>query len=187
MAGRLDEPFSGKRSCYSCGNIYTDVVRFCPRDSTDLEYLPPSVDALSRDFKRPAKWTAISVISALLLILGGFTVDLLTSTPSADAPTRGELTVRTTPAGARVYLDGSQVGISPVRLSNVPTGVHEVRAVFPGYSEGQAHVEILPSATQKLVWDLSPLPSRNKVKDKKKFIAQLPPKQLPSAFAEDLI
>ena len=29
-----------------------------------------------------------------------------------------------------------------MRLSDVPTGLHEVRVVFPGYSDGRANVEI---------------------------------------------
>lgn len=181
MADRLDEPIGGKRICYSCGNSYPDVVRFCPKDSTDLEYFPQSVDAISNSFRHHTRWKAVVAISALLLIVAGFTVDRLTSASSANTVTRGELMVRTTPEGARVYLDGAQVGLSPVRL-NIRAGVHEVRAVFPGYSEGQAKVEIIPSATQRLVWDLSPLPSRNKLKDRKKFMASLSPAK-PSAVS----
>jgi hypothetical protein len=113
-----------------------------------------------------------------ILVLAGFmTVDRLHSLPANSAPEMGELTVNTTPAGARVYLDGSQVGVSPVRLSDVPTGFHVVRAVFPGYSDGEAQVEILPSETQKLVWDLSPLPSI-KASDRSKYLAELSSKGL---------
>lgn len=168
---RLDKPI-GQRTCYSCGSSYPEMIRFCPKDSTDLEYAPQNLDSLSRHFKGPVlKWTVIAGIG-LLLVWVGFLLSGVYESQPETAATRGELTVRTTPTGASVYLDGTQVGISPVRLSNIPTGVHGVKVVFPGYSEGQANVEILPSATQKLVWDLSPLPAHKRLIDKKKYIAE---------------
>lgn len=173
MAGRLDAPVGnlGKRLCYNCGNRYPSVFRFCPLDSVDLDY-PPPVENLALSFRHPkAKLWAAFLIPLFTLALVAW---VFVGSPINSAVTRayGELTVRTTPAGARVYLDGSQVGVSPVSLSDIPTGVHEVRAVCPGYSDGKAHVEILPSATQKLVWDLSPLPIR-KAKDRNRFLANL--------------
>ena len=180
MPGKFDSPAEsrGKRICYSCGNSYPDIFRFCPRDSTDLAYLPPPIENLARDFSRSHKWVAFSFISALGLILAAWLIiDQLSIMPAGSAPGYGELTVRTTPPGARVYLDGSQVGVSPVRLSDVPTGFHRVRAVCPGYSDGNANVEILPSATQKLVWDLSPLPSR-KANSRNKYLTELFTRQI---------
>ncbi len=175
MSGGLDEEFGAKRICYSCGNSYPDVVRFCPKDSADLDYLPRPLEDLARDFKRPKRWLAVAIISALVLVLAGLMiVDQMGAAGSSSE--LGVLTVRTTPAGAKVYLDGSQVGVTPVRLSDVPTGFHEVRAVFPGYSDGTAQVQILPSATQKLVWDLSPLPSV-KGRDRSKYLVRLSPRE----------
>jgi hypothetical protein len=173
MAGRLDAPVGnlGKRLCYNCGNRYPSVFRFCPLDSVDLDY-PQPVDSLARNFRRPnARLGAAFLIPLFTLALAAW-IFMVSPINSAVTPAYGELTVRTTPTGARVYLDGSQVGVSPVRLSDIPTGVHEVRAVCPGYSDGKAHVEILPSATQKLVWDLSPLPTR-KAQDRNRFLANL--------------
>ena len=123
MVGRLDAPEGnrGRRICYSCGNSYPTVFRFCPIDSTDLEYLPQPIENLARDFKRPkAKlWVAVSIGTAIVLALAAW---MLTARPgmvlAGGGSAYGELTVRTTPAGAAVYLDGSQVGVSPVRLSD---------------------------------------------------------------------
>lgn len=179
MLGKFDETESrGKRICYSCGNSYPDVFRFCPRDSTDLAYFSPPIDNLARDFSRPKRWIAFSLISTFVLVLSGWLIiGRLSVMPAVGAPGYGELTVRTTPPGARVYLDGSQVGVSPVRLSDIPTGFHRVRAVCPGYSDGNASVKILPSMTQKLVWDLSPLPSR-KANDRNRYLAELSIRQI---------
>ena len=177
MSGRSQAPVGNNsgRICYSCGNSYPAAFRFCPIDSVDLDYLPQSIEDLSSDFgksKKKPRLTA-AVISLFVLMLSAWmVVDRLNSGPVRSSSTYGELTVRTTPAGATVYLDGSQVGVSPVRLSDIPTGFHEVRAVCPGYSDGAAHVEILPSENQKLVWDLAPLPVR-KAGDKNRYLADL--------------
>ncbi len=181
MSGGFDEQVGAKRICYSCGNSYSNIVRFCPRDSADLDYLPQRLEDLARDFKRPKRWLAIAVISVFVLILAGFLMlNRIGSVSGSNSSELGVLTVRTTPAGARVYLDGSQVGVSPVRLLAVPTGFHEVRAVFPGYSDGMAQVEILPSATQKLVWELSPLPS-TKTRNRYKYLVNFSPAERATA------
>jgi len=184
MTRRLDVPAErgGNRTCYSCGNSYPDHVRFCPKDSADLEYIPQPIEKLAVDFGRPKRCKAVLIFSIIVLITGGLlAMDRLISMPVSSAPAVGELTVRTIPSGARVYLDGSHVGVSPVRLSDIPTGVHEVRAVFPGYTDGKAHVEILPSAAQKLVWDLAPLPASKKT-DRNKYLAELSSKGVSAAI-----
>ncbi len=175
-----------KRVCYSCGTEYPDSIRFCPKDSADLEYAPLTLDDISngtgRHMNRIGK-ILIRGVLAILLIASGFVLNSVVRSLVPDTFERGDLTVRTTPSGARVYLDGSQVGVSPVRLADIPTGVHEVRAVFPGYLDGQASVEILPSANQKVDWDLSPLPSYRQGIDKKKFIAR----STPAAYGDTVL
>ena len=176
MAGNFEQPVSGTRICYSCGSQYPDDFRFCPRDSTDLEYPPRSPETVSDGLRLPAgtvKRAVIRGIAAILLIAAGFLLNSLVRSIAPVDIDHGDLTVKTTPAGASVYLDGSPVGISPVRLSDIPTGFHEIRAMFPGYQDSLARVEIRPSASQKLFWDLSPLPQNLESTDKKRFIAEL--------------
>lgn len=187
MADKLDAPVDGKRICYSCGNSYPDGVRFCPNDGADLEYIPSSVDELARDFRRPGKWQAIFIVLVFTVIGGAFLPQdrMKNGVPAEINAGRGDLTVRTTPAGARVYLDGSGVGTTPVLISNIPTGFHEVRVVFPGYLDGQAQVEILPSATRKLIWDLAPLPPLKK-SDKNRYLVESSAKDIPSALGESV-
>jgi hypothetical protein len=176
MAGTLNAPAEkrSKRTCYSCGNSYPYFFRFCPIDGADLEYLPQPIENLAKDFRQTKNKCKIlaSAVSVCILAVIAWIVAAPNPVSTSTIQGYGELTVRTTPAGARVYLDGSQVGVSPVRLSDIPTGFHEVRAVCPGYSDGKAHIEIRPSASEKLVWDLSPLPSR-KTKDRRVYLAKL--------------
>jgi hypothetical protein len=149
------------RTCYSCKTSYSDFFRFCPRDGVDLEYVPPRIDDLGRDFGRKTagrKWKWIGILSVVLplLIVSALYLDR-SSSATIGAGQCGELVVRTTPPGAIVYLDGSQVGVTPVRLSDIPTGYHDIRAVHPGYKNRMARVEILPSSSQRLVLEMVPM------------------------------
>ena len=52
------------------------------------------------------------------------------------------LTVVTEPEKARIYLDGSFQGKSPVTASMVSAGAHEIRAELPGYASVTCTVEV---------------------------------------------
>ncbi len=166
MAGNLDTPFEillvpeskVRRTCYSCGKSYPEAVRFCPHDGVDLEYAPPPIDDLGKSFIRPQKWMGISLLAAALAVLVSIFMmsSRFTSSPGGTAES-SELIVRTTPSGATIFLDGSQMGATPIRLANIRPGVHEVSAIFPGYKNGSARIEILPSTKLRVVWDLVPL------------------------------
>lgn len=57
------------------------------------------------------------------------------ATLSQPKPTpQGSMFVQSAPSGARVFVNGRQEGITPVVLSGVPTGKHEVRFELPGYA-----------------------------------------------------
>jgi len=167
MAGHLNVPFEilstmqnrTRRTCYSCRQSYPGAIRFCPQDGVDLEYGPPPIDDLGRDLARPPKkWTGFYILAVLALTFSIFLISDKFFHFSSGPAASGELILTTTPTGAIVYLDGSQVGVTPVRLSKVPVGIHEVKAIFPGYENGRAHIEILPSTRLRVVWDLAPLP-----------------------------
>ncbi len=68
----------------------------------------------------------------------------------------GEITVRTTPSGATIFVDGLHRGSSPVRVSGLRPGTHQLRAVMPGYRGVILSVEVLPSANDSLDWMLEP-------------------------------
>ena len=67
--------------------------------------------------------------------------------PPADAQTAaappaatGRLLIRSTPAGARVVLDGRDVGETPLTVRDVARGAHTVRVVRDGYVADQRRV-----------------------------------------------
>lgn len=163
--------------CYSCGNSYPQSFRFCPQDSADLHYGSERIEDPAAGFQTGGGRTwAVVAILALLVLLEAFWAAAREPRRSSGIAIQqfGELTIRTTPPGASVFLDGSNVGVSPVHLTEIPAGIHQVRAVFPGYSDWRADVEILPSSTKKLVGDLSPL-SQEKPTEKRKLLVELIP------------
>jgi hypothetical protein len=72
--------------------------------------------------------------------------------PAAVART-GRITVRTTPAGARVLVDGRDVGKTPLTIPNLARGTHTVRVMRDGYTSLDRRVSITagePTATLTL-------------------------------------
>ncbi|MFZ5442964.1 MAG: PEGA domain-containing protein, partial [Myxococcota bacterium] len=67
---------------------------------------------------------------------------------------KGELLVRTEPAGARVWVDGAFRGISPVTIAGLSAGKHFVAASLGGYALAQSQVapgeEVLSLAAAEL-------------------------------------
>jgi len=54
----------------------------------------------------------------------------------------GALEVRTEPSGAKVYVDGKEVGQTPVDLSNMRVGGHMVRIIKEGYEPHEEQVKV---------------------------------------------
>jgi len=50
-----------------------------------------------------------------------------------QAPTYGQLDIRSRPSGARVFVDGVFRGYTPVTVNYLPAGIHSVRVELPGY------------------------------------------------------
>ncbi|MCC6337575.1 MAG: PEGA domain-containing protein [Myxococcales bacterium] len=71
-----------------------------------------------------------------------------------NAQLRGNFTVKTKPAGARVYLDGEFQGYAPFTLQTLPVGKHLLRVERPGFRQFGAMIEVTPEdqeLTQELI------------------------------------
>ncbi|HIH27664.1 MAG TPA: PEGA domain-containing protein [Methanoregulaceae archaeon] len=85
------------------------------------------------------------------------TVPVTLKAPSAPTPvptplptgiTRtGTLSVTSTPAEAMVFLDGVERGITPLTISGVSAGLHQLRVTRQGYEEYSTTVRIWPGKT----------------------------------------
>jgi len=65
--------------------------------------------------------------------------------PVAAVPTDGRLLVRSTPTGARVFVDGRESGRTPAALRDLARGSHRVRVTQDGYVTAERRVVITRS------------------------------------------
>jgi hypothetical protein len=79
---------------------------------------------------------------------------ILPSPPPASAG--GRLLIRSTPAGAGAFLDGLDIGRTPVTMREVERGTHTVRVVRDGYVAEERHVTITAGRlSQSLTFELT--------------------------------
>lgn len=62
--------------------------------------------------------------------------------PAPPAAVAGRILVRTTPAGARVSIDGKNAGTTPLTALDIPRGVHTVRITRDGYVAEERRVTV---------------------------------------------
>jgi len=75
----------------------------------------------------------------------------------------GGLAISTSPAGARVILDGTDSGISPVTLNNLPVGSHTLNVSLAGYTSQEQPVNVIADQTRVVNLVLKPMsPSSGK-------------------------
>jgi serine/threonine protein kinase len=65
--------------------------------------------------------------------------------PVAVQPVTGRLLVRSTPAGARVLVDGRDEGVTPAVVRNLSQGTHAIRVTAAGFTPEERRVTITPS------------------------------------------
>lgn len=68
------------------------------------------------------------------------------------------LAVESTPAGATVYLDGEEVGVTPLELTDVAFGIYDVELVAEGY-RGARSTAVVDLGGGRVVTELEPAPA----------------------------
>lgn len=71
--------------------------------------------------------------------------------PPRPAPPKGRLTIRSTPAGARVSVDGRAVGVTPLTVDALAAGTRVVRIAHQGYVTAQRRVRIGSTQTAQSI------------------------------------
>jgi PEGA domain/Protein kinase domain len=86
------------------------------------------------------------------------------STPAARPPAAktgpGSLSVESRPTGARVFVDGRLSGTTPLVLSKVTAGSHDVRVERTGYRRWSARIRVTSGRRARLTASLEPESSR---------------------------
>jgi tetratricopeptide (TPR) repeat protein len=72
-------------------------------------------------------------------------------------PKYGSVTIKTTPPGALIFVDGKLCGASPVTVSKLRSGTHQMRGVKEGFKEWSRQVTVIPYAAENLHWSLDPI------------------------------
>lgn len=141
-----------KRECPDCGKAYPESFDYCPADGTPLG---EDVENRSRGPARIRVRTlvigvVILALSSLIAFSGAFLYQYW-------KPKYGGLSLKTTPPGALVFVDGEAKGASPVAISDLRSGGVQIRITKPGYKDLVQQVAVTPYATQNLHWKLEPL------------------------------
>jgi Protein kinase domain/PEGA domain len=77
-----------------------------------------------------------------------------TAKPSPPAATRGEIFVDSRPQGARVVVDGTPRGVTPLRLANQAAGSYVVRLELDDHQPWTATTRVAPGATSRVTGSL---------------------------------
>jgi tetratricopeptide (TPR) repeat protein len=140
--------------CPKCGNNYPDPFRFCPVDGgalegakTEVQAAPPGSVVRVRTI---LLGTLILLLAGVLSLTGFFMYQYL-------KPKFGALVVKTTPAGATIFVNGQQRGVSPLTVGDLRTGGYQIKAAKEGYKDFVQQVQILPWATENAHFTLEPL------------------------------
>jgi tetratricopeptide (TPR) repeat protein len=150
------------RSCSKCGESYEDRYRFCPVDGVELEAAVETFQPFPYHSPRNDSEPAVVTVRTLVLSLGLLVLVAFLSAAAAFfylslKPKYGGLVVKTTPAGATIFVDGKSKGSSPLTVEELRSGGYQIKAVKEGYKERIQQVEVIPYATENLHWKLEPL------------------------------
>lgn len=166
----------------SAGAALTDgeqAVSAAPRSApnglaADLAPPPtPSERSRAGDSLSPTASSTIDRPAAVAHVVEPAPVRLETAEPSerpvgttdgaaqSKMESAGRMLIRSLPAGARVLLDGKDVGSTPLPLRAIAFGAHTVRVMQDGYESTERHVVLTPTQpSESLIIDLAPTRAR---------------------------
>jgi serine/threonine protein kinase len=129
-------PSSADSTTPAAGREFTETaVPEAPKPAPTPAEVPPPANANARAAAAPPRAATSSPPPA----------SPSASPPVAPAGGEGRVLVRTTPSGARVFVDGKEYGVTPFAVRNLAQGGHTVRVVRDGYTSEERRVELTAS------------------------------------------
>ena len=138
------------KECPQCGNGLPDSFNYCPADGSELVGDSPEKGPAQIRIRTLILGVLILVLASILSLAAVFFYQYW-------KPKYGGLVIKTTPAGAIVTIDGRLRGASPIILSALRSGEHQLKMTKEGYREVVQKVTVMPYATENLHWNLEPI------------------------------
>ena len=90
-------------------------------------------------------------------------VDTCTFTVVGIMPRYGKIRVTSDPSHAKVYLDGEYRGRTPMTISNVRVGEHQIKVTKEDYYDWSETVRVRPNLTNRVFARLEPIPKTGSI------------------------
>ncbi|MBN1567709.1 MAG: PEGA domain-containing protein [Acidobacteria bacterium] len=144
------------RECPQCGNSYPETFLYCPTDGSPLG--DDEEENIRRPTRRPAQirirtliiGMAILILAAAVAFMGAFFYQYW-------KPKYGSLVIKTTPPGAMISVNGKFRGVTPITLTEMRSGTHQLKGTREGYKDYIQQVTVMPYATENVHWKLEPI------------------------------
>lgn len=124
------------------------LKEFTPEVSNDYQKHLNSIKGIIINLPA-ASWTVSNLVT--------YTVKPVTPPPPPPV-NYGRIVVSSNPRGAKVYLDNSYKGVTPLNMERVATGQHQIKLVLEGYQDWSSTIFLAPNQTASISADLIPLP-----------------------------
>jgi hypothetical protein len=168
--GRLEIGTHSVIISYSGYKNYVGTVYIC---SQKVTYIHKSLVAITTTTPAPAVTTKTTTVASTTPVTpapsaatdtpGTTTTTAAgaaaTSTAQGAGAASGSLSITTTPAGAAVYIDGMQRGVSPATIPGLTPGSHTVLLKLNGYQDLTTPVPIAAGIINEFTTGLTPLPA----------------------------
>jgi tetratricopeptide (TPR) repeat protein len=146
------------KECPHCGNSFSDAFLYCPADGSPLGGNGEETIDSSEDSRTDRQAAQIKIRTLML----GFATLVLAAAVAFTAvffyqywkPKYGSLIIKTTPAGATIYVDGRLRGVSPIALSDLRSGSYQLKGTKEGFKDFVQQVTVMPYTAENLHWNL---------------------------------
>jgi len=96
----------------------------------------------------------------LIVVLLTCVCVLSTSSIAGVILPRGSISVTSSPSGAQIYLDNAYAGVTPLTVSNIPQGHHNIKLTLGGYQDWHTSIELGYDEPASISATLLPTPQR---------------------------
>jgi len=96
-------------------------------------------------------------VNAVVTAGGAYDIraNLISVTPGPTQNTNGQITVRSSPSGANIYVDNVYKGLTPLTLVEIPQGGHTVLLKLNGYQDWQSTVNVAGGSSSDVTGTLA--------------------------------